>query len=74
MWDNESRVYLTIDHHLGDILWFNNYGEGMVYYLLSGISYHCPLFMRTKSQSSGCGRPFRFINALTGHINFMDII
>lgn len=70
--EGENRVISKIDHAIGNIPWMNSFAAIPVYYDNAKTSDHCPLLIKLSHPPPGNRRPFKFLNYLTDHPEFLQ--
>lgn len=63
-----------IDKAFVNSTWFLRYNDVAMQYLSPWVSDHSPLIFNMAIEIQEGGRPFRFINALTEHEDFLDVV
>lgn len=70
----DDRVVSRIDKAFVNHTWLMKYNEVIVQYLAIRVSYHSPLIFDMQAGKQEGGRPFRFINALVDHEDFIGVV
>ncbi|XP_021769467.1 uncharacterized protein LOC110733686 [Chenopodium quinoa] len=77
-WGNKAhsgpRTFTRIDRGLVNQAWINFYGHVEALYLPPSLSDHSPLVFNIFQPQPGKGKPFRFLNYLAEHENFMSSV
>ncbi|XP_021719374.1 uncharacterized protein LOC110687055 [Chenopodium quinoa] len=63
-----------IDRGLINEAWVLAYGQTEVVYLPPSLSNHCPVLVDVAHSVAGKGKPFRFLNCLASHQDFLEIV
>ncbi|XP_056688426.1 uncharacterized protein [Spinacia oleracea] len=69
-----TKTASRIDRCLGNGEWMNVKGDVCSEYLNSSLCDHCPILVKCIPESHGGGRPFRFLNYLVEHDDFLPFV
>ncbi|XP_021744067.1 uncharacterized protein LOC110710117 [Chenopodium quinoa] len=77
-WSNKAhtglRTLSRLDRAFGNQAWLASHGHVETVYLPPSLSDHSPVFLDTFSGPVGKGRPFRFLNYIADHPDFLDTV
>ncbi|XP_021764112.1 uncharacterized protein LOC110728770 [Chenopodium quinoa] len=68
------RTLSRIDRVFGNQAWLDSHGHVETVYLPPSLSDHSPVLLDICPAPAGKGRPFRFLNCIADHPNFLDIV
>ena len=70
----DNRTLTKIDHAIGNLQWMDRYSQASVYYANPHTSDHTPLLMTLTRQNQKESKPFRFLNYLCEHQDFLKVV
>ena len=70
--EGENRTMSKIDHPIGNIAWIKSFATSPVHYDNAQTSNHCPLMVTLSHHTAGTQKPFRFMNYLIEHLEFLQ--
>ncbi|XP_021717656.1 uncharacterized protein LOC110685438 [Chenopodium quinoa] len=77
-WSNKAhtgpRTLSRIDRVFGNQAWLASHGHAKTVYLPPSLSDHIPVMLDVCSSPAGKGRPFRFLNCIADHPDFLDTV
>ena len=77
-WSNkekgEKRTLTKIDHAIGNLQWMDRYSQASVCYANPQTSDHTPLLLTLTRQDQKESKPFRFLNYLCEHQDFLKVV
>ncbi|XP_021734452.1 uncharacterized protein LOC110701169 [Chenopodium quinoa] len=77
-WSNKAhigpRTLSRIDRVFGNQAWLDSHGHVETVYLPPSLSDHSPVLLDICPAPAGKGRPFRFLNCIADHPDFLDIV
>ncbi|XP_021860322.1 uncharacterized protein [Spinacia oleracea] len=69
-----NKTASRIDRCLGNAEWMSQKGAVYTEYLNPGLSDHSPILITCLAEEKGGGRPFKFLNYLANHVEFMPAV
>ncbi|XP_021767732.1 uncharacterized protein LOC110732122 [Chenopodium quinoa] len=77
-WSNKAhtgpRTLSRLDRVFGNQAWLASHGHVETVYLPPSLSDHSPVLLDICSGPVGKGRPFRFLNCIADHLDFLDTV
>ncbi|XP_021727809.1 uncharacterized protein LOC110694913 [Chenopodium quinoa] len=77
-WSNKAhtgpRTLSRIDRVFGNQAWLASHGHVEIVYLPPSLSDHSLVLLDICSAPAGRGRPFRFLNCIDDHLDFLDTV
>ncbi|XP_021732888.1 uncharacterized protein LOC110699669 [Chenopodium quinoa] len=77
-WSNKAhtgpRTLSRIDRVFGNQAWLDSHGHVETVYLPPSLSDHSPVLLDICPAPTGKGRPFRFLNCVADHPDFLDTV
>lgn len=77
-WTNKSigdqRILSRIDWSIVNEEWIDKYPQVEAIYVAPSLSDHCPILIECITSVTGKGKSFRFLNFLTKHQDFLNIV
>ena len=70
----EKRTLTKIDHAIGNLQWMDRYSQASVCYANPQTSDHTPLLLTLTRQDQKESKPFRFLNYLCEHQDFLKVV
>ena len=77
-WSNkekgDNRIFTKIDHAIGNLQWMDRYSQASVCYANPQTSDHTPLILTLTRHYQLESKPFRFLNYLCDHQDFLQVV
>ena len=70
----DDRILTKIDHAIGNLQWMDRYSQASVWYANPQTSDHTPLIVSLTCQYQQECKPFRFLNYLCEHQDFLQVV
>lgn len=70
--EGDNRIKSKIDHAICNLPWMQSFAAIPVLYDNAKTSDHCPLLLKLSHPPSGTRKPFKFLNYLTDHPDFLQ--